>query len=244
MRQREEKMTWIFFILFNAEFNSVDYCDRNYIKIRLLMLYIIGKDGVKDEDRRQLVDHANISSEEIQAITNLALLGIQLSRSTKSPSKSPSKTNKKKKIGDREDDVSFELSRYSPYLKTVMQELVGGGLSRETFPFIKEPSIGGVYGASAMKQRSATSSSTQPAAVVPTPSAAGATSLRSTKPSWHTKKTEAVVLDKTPAVEERRRGGKVIVFVVGGVTYSEIRCMYELSAAHKKDFIIGKLHCI
>lgn len=38
------------------------YCHRIEDKVRLLMLYIIGKEGVRDEDRRKLLEHARISS--------------------------------------------------------------------------------------------------------------------------------------------------------------------------------------
>lgn len=50
-----------------------------YDKVRMLMVYIIGKSGVKEDDRRKLFEHANITSELVTAITNLSLLGVKLS---------------------------------------------------------------------------------------------------------------------------------------------------------------------
>lgn len=55
-------------------------------------------------------------------------------------------------------------------------------------------------------------------------------SLRSAKPSWQKPKTKA-------AVEIRQR---MIVFVAGGMTHSEIRSAYTVSEAHSKDVIIGQ----
>jgi syntaxin-binding protein 1 len=38
---------------------------------------------------------------------------------------------------------------------------------------------------------------------------------------------------------QKREGTRLIVFVVGGVTYSEIRVVYEVSKAKNRDIIIG-----
>lgn len=58
------------------------------------------------------------------------------------------------------------------------------------------------------------------------------TSLRSQKPSWHRAPKTATVLDN------RQR---LLVFVAGGVTYSEIRETYQLSNSLQKDIYIGEL---
>ena len=58
------------------------------------------------------------------------------------------------------------------------------------------------------------------------------TSLRSQKPAWHRAPKTATVLDN------RQR---ILVFVVGGVTYSEIRETYRLSESLQKDIYIGEL---
>jgi syntaxin-binding protein 1 len=39
-------------------------------------------------------------------------------------------------------------------------------------------------------------------------------------------------------------GGRYIVFVAGGVTYSETRAGYELMQQHSKEVIIGSSHII
>ena len=58
------------------------------------------------------------------------------------------------------------------------------------------------------------------------------TSLRSQKPAWHRAPKTATVLDN------RQR---ILVFVVGGVTYSEIRETYRSSESLQKDIYIGEL---
>lgn len=57
------------------------------------------------------------------------------------------------------------------------------------------------------------------------------TSLRSAKPSWH-----RAARAGGPTVETRQR---LLVFVAGGMTYSEMRDAYSLSSQLGKDIFIG-----
>jgi syntaxin-binding protein 1 len=65
------------------------------------------------------------------------------------------------------------------------------------------------------------------------PPPVAATSLRSAKPAWH----RAARPGATPT-EIRQR---ILLFVVGGMTYSEVREAYQLSSALGKDIFIGKI---
>ena len=58
----------------------------------------------------------------------------------------------------------------------------------------------------------------------------GATSLRSAKPNWHR-------AARTNAAQEVRQ--RILVFVAGGMTYSEMREAYSLSKTLNKEIIIG-----
>lgn len=229
--------------------------DRSYIslscrpedKIRLLMLYIIGKEGVRDEDRRKLFEHARISSDWSNAITNLALLGVKLTQNAKQKNRVKNREKKSKK---RADDVPYDLSRFVPTVKNIVQDLSDGKLPKDTFPWVRDPSLAGAYGSSNMsKSKSGSNGNLMAASAAPSTgpaAAAPATSLRSAKPSWHNRKggsevTAASVLPDLKVAEDRRKAGRLIVFVAGGMTYSEMRAMYELGNATKKDIIIGML---
>lgn len=52
----------------------------NLNKVRIISLYVQYRDGVPDEDRRRLYQHARLSLAEQDAVNALALLGVRLSR--------------------------------------------------------------------------------------------------------------------------------------------------------------------
>ena len=114
---------------------------------------------------------------------------------------------------------SVQSSRYATApLSTVaahpwLQDQVSGKLDPAGFPYVKD-----------YPQSTPAASSARPA-MTPT------TSLRSAKPSWH-----RAARTGGPAVETRQR---LLVFVAGGMTYSEMRDAYLLSSQLGKDVFIG-----
>lgn len=100
---------------------------------------------------------------------------------------------------------------------------VGNRLDQNLFPFVKDPpaelSSGG------QSARSYGTGGLSPVA----PSG----SLRSARPTWH----------KAPSARMTNTEGKqrMIIFVAGGVTYSEIRLAYTLGQTLGKDIYIGAL---
>lgn len=49
--------------------------DRSLDKVRIIALYILFREGVADEDRRRLFQHARLSISEQDSINNLVWLG-------------------------------------------------------------------------------------------------------------------------------------------------------------------------
>ncbi|KAI0686679.1 Sec1-like protein [Cytidiella melzeri] len=115
-------------------------------------------------------------------------------------------------------DEEYELSRYKPLLTTVLEDHAVNRLDPTLFPYVKDaPSLTPV--APSLKS---------------TPST-GSQSLRSAKPVWHR-------AARPGAPQENRQ--RLMVFVAGGMTYSEMREAYLLSKALNKDIIIGSTHAI
>jgi len=125
--------------------------------------------------------------------------------------KKTQKVKEKKKSKQREDAPPYELSRYVPVLKVVGQEALENALSETDFPFLKEDA--------AAQEKSASASAT--------------TNYRtSTQPKWADKSKRKT--DKTTS-----SGNRLILFVAGGIAYSELRSVYELAEKFKREVIIG-----
>jgi hypothetical protein len=179
-------------------------------KLRLLMLYIVSQEGIKDADRKRLMDLANISIDDQGCISNLRFLGVTL---LKAPRAKKTQTKEKKKSKKQRDDApSYDLSRYVPQVKFIAQDLIDNTLPLEEFPFVKEDPNN-----------------------IDTPTAKDdVKSLRKDKaqPKWANK-------DKRKSEKPSASGSKVIIFILGGMTYSEMRSAYEVSAKSHREVIIG-----
>ncbi|KAK7056390.1 syntaxin binding protein 1 [Paramarasmius palmivorus] len=182
----------------------------NMNKVRMVALYIQYREGVPDEDRRRLYQHARLSLAEQDAVNALTEFGVRISRAS-------GDKDMKKKLKQKPADDDYELSRYKPLLKTVIEDHVAGKLDTSLFPYVKE----------------APSSNPAPASLRAAPSQP--TSLRSQKPAWHRAARPGANTEQRP---------RVLVFVAGGMTYSEIREAYQLSTALNKDIYIGSSHTI
>jgi syntaxin-binding protein 1 len=104
-------------------------------KMRLLIIYIISQEGIKDQDRKRLMELAKISLQEQATIANISCLGVTLNKGAKGKSKKESKKKKNKRHGD---DVPFELSRYVPTLASILEDLTQDNLSNTEFPFVRD----------------------------------------------------------------------------------------------------------
>eukprot|EP01116_Phalansterium_solitarium_P008929 TRINITY_DN228_c0_g1_i1.p1 TRINITY_DN228_c0_g1~~TRINITY_DN228_c0_g1_i1.p1 ORF type:complete len:622 (-),score=229.14 TRINITY_DN228_c0_g1_i1:152-2017(-) len=188
-------------------------------KIRLLIVYIISQEGIKDSDRRRLIEAARMKVADTAIITNLRYLGVSLAKGAKG------KKEKKDKKKKRADAPSYDLSRFKPAVKSIGEDFVSGRLSTADFPATKDDS------SSSGKQAASPSASAAPAAV----------SLRkSGQPRWG---------DKGGKKEEKKKGSsfsgpRFIIFVIGGITYSEMRSAYELSQKFGNQVIIGSSHIV
>lgn len=146
-------------------------------------------------------------------VNNLVHLGVKVVKEKEKDKFRGSRI--KQKFSHQED--SYDTARYKPVVGMMLEDHSSNKLDRHQFPFLRDT-----------PPEMATSLRNGP----PQPSTVHGQSLRSARPTWH-KATSA-------------RGGsegkqRLIVFVAGGVTYSEIRQAYVLGKLLHKDIYIGEL---
>ncbi|XP_063425072.1 syntaxin-binding protein 1-like isoform X3 [Mytilus trossulus] len=220
-----------------------------YDKIRIILLYIIHKgddkaeEGISDENLSKLVQHAQIPQEEKCIITNMQNLGVPIvqdgqgknlsgilddcssygtfqsiaqddepekssifkSGGRKKASQPYQPFNRKKQI-----EGTYQMSRWTPYIKDIMEDAVEEKLDNRQFPFLSggAPRSGGFNKPTISSARYGV---------------------------WHK--------EKVPP--SYKSGPRLIIFIMGGCSYAEMRTAYQVTQSCKNwEVLIGATHLL
>jgi len=176
---------------------------------------------MKDSDRERMMRYAKLPDEDQETISNLGYLGVQL---TKKVIRDKQKQKQKKKTAKASDDVPdgmYELSRFVPRVKGILSHLVAGDLPDADFPSLDS----GAAPSGGEEKKKAGKSAPKWADKSKSSPAAGAGNTSSSQEEDYVGAS-----DSDP---------RYIVFVAGGMTYSEARSIYEVSISTSKNCYIG-----
>lgn len=166
-------------------------------KLRLIMLFLLHKNGITEENLQKLLHHAMIPDDKKQIILNLQNIGMQI---LQDPAKQSSRRKNIPQNRKEREGQTYQLSRWFPYVKDLMEDIIDEKLDQRQFPFLSNRPMGGA-----------------------------GFSGTSARPTWHR--------NEKP---QARSGPRLIIFILGGVSYSEMRSAYEVTAINKKwEVIIG-----
>ncbi|KAK4690363.1 hypothetical protein P7C71_g6409, partial [Lecanoromycetidae sp. Uapishka_2] len=106
-------------------------------RLRLIMQYLLYRDGLLPSDTQKLLAHAQLPPQDGEVINNLELLGAHVGRSLKDtrPLAQPPFGRKQAPLNPKEEESG--LSRYDPALKPMLEEHIRGTLDQTIFPFTK-----------------------------------------------------------------------------------------------------------
>jgi len=175
-------------------------------KIRIILLYIQSKNGISEENLTKLIQHAQIPPAKTCIIRNMSNLGVNV---VVDDSK---KGNRKKiwqmKRKERVSEQTYQMSRWTPQVKDIVEDAIEDKLDNNHFPFLSG-------------QRQGPNIKQAP------------TSVRYGQ--WHKDKKET----------QTKNQPRILVFIVGGACYSELRAAYEVTNEKKNwEIIMGGSHLL
>ncbi|EFJ05985.1 hypothetical protein SELMODRAFT_236643 [Selaginella moellendorffii] len=195
-------------------------------KLRLLLIYASAHPDKLDAiKRQQWMKLAKLGETDMNIINNLRFLGVPLLDKHsggffKSSRKAPSRKVKK------EDIDTWDFSRFYPVIEDIVWALHKGELSKEDFPFVKEPVP-----------------ISMPNTSTPATSHKVPQSMRTRKSTWATKNAT----DDNPgrcfvsetASSANVEGKRIFVFIIGGTTRVELKAMHKLTLKLRREVILG-----
>ncbi|KAI1434443.1 Sec1 family protein [Xylaria sp. CBS 124048] len=108
-------------------------------RLRLIIMYLLYRDGVVLEDIKRLLAHASLPPQNAEIVSNMAQLG---GRTTRSDLKEPKRDEAPLFPIDTKAPVAEDsyMSRFNPAVKHMLNNLCRGALDQNTFPYVK-PSL-------------------------------------------------------------------------------------------------------
>ncbi|XP_062457473.1 syntaxin-binding protein 2 [Rhea pennata] len=100
-----------------------------YDKLRVILLYVLLKNGVSEENLAKLVQHANVPAAQQRVLPNFQLLGAPLT---------PGGGRLRPEVRER-PQATYELSRWSPAVKGVLEDALEDRLDPEQWPYVTPP---------------------------------------------------------------------------------------------------------
>ncbi|KAK0377201.1 Sec1 family protein, partial [Colletotrichum limetticola] len=108
-------------------------------RLRLIILYVLYRDGVVMEDINRLLAHSGLPQGDGEIVVNLEMLGGHPVRGGLKDVRPPQPPLFQKNTKAAEISEEYSLSRFETAMQTMLDELCRGTLDQATFPYVKPP---------------------------------------------------------------------------------------------------------
>jgi len=206
-------------------------------RLRLILIVTISQGGLSSQDRRRLLNAAELERKEVDTMNNLEQMGISIF-STSGPKKLTSKfaglsfTNT---TFEEDEESEYVFSRFNPVLKGVLYDmLINGNLSFEHYPSVLPmPEATASTGAAASARRTRGARGDRGKTSRDKKRGGGASD------KWSQASGGAKGDSKGKKEQAVFTGPRTLVFIVGGISYTELRVCREFSTKHQREIIVG-----
>mmetsp|Transcript_8642 Transcript_8642/g.24836 ORF Transcript_8642/g.24836 Transcript_8642/m.24836 type:complete len:628 (-) Transcript_8642:138-2021(-) len=186
-------------------------------KVRILMSYVTTHPEKLDSEKiRSWQKLTDLQEEHMHMISNLEYLGQAVfKRGPKSGAlsfgmKKKRQTRKLRNAGDNQEQ--WDLSRFQPVISEIQEDMAKDALPEAEYPYINKPAKGSRH------QTSAGSARTKQSSV-----------------GWARRAAQSAVDPAGVKLQTKR----MVIFVLGGVTRSEMRTCYTMSKTLQRDILLG-----
>ncbi|XP_043812384.1 protein transport Sec1a isoform X3 [Manihot esculenta] len=186
---------------------------------------------------------AKLSEKDLEVVKNMQLLaGSSINKKTTSSSFSLKFDNQKIKHAARKDrtgeEETWQLFRFYPVLEELIEKLSKGELAKNEYSCMNEPS-------SAVQETTTKASARSSNAPVVPEKKTTPHSMRSRRTANWGKSHRSddghsgdAVL-KNAALDLRKMGQRIFIFIIGGATRSELRACHKLTTKLRREVVLG-----
>ncbi|OAY49306.1 protein transport Sec1a isoform X1 [Manihot esculenta] len=214
------------------------------IMLRLLLIYAcVYPEKFEGDKGTKLMQLAKLSEKDLEVVKNMQLLaGSSINKKTTSSSFSLKFDNQKIKHAARKDrtgeEETWQLFRFYPVLEELIEKLSKGELAKNEYSCMNEPS-------SAVQETTTKASARSSNAPVVPEKKTTPHSMRSRRTANWGKSHRSddghsgdAVL-KNAALDLRKMGQRIFIFIIGGATRSELRACHKLTTKLRREVVLG-----
>ncbi|KAI5959812.1 sec1 [Candida pseudojiufengensis] len=204
-------------------------------KIRLILIYAYYRGGLIRSDFEKLVKFIGVNDRHITGLmekcfNNVDKLGFEIFKKNVKD-----KPFIKQQFHTINNEGTYNTSRFTPGIKTIMQNVAKYSLDREWFPYFRDiPLDDEVQTQDLLNGPIKSKDQKQQQSLNPS----GSLRNPRIKASWASSTNTPSSYNGTGSSSQKQKQ-RIFCFVAGGITYNEIRSIYELTNSLNKEFYIG-----